>query len=60
METLYKRATSVAHLTIFPLNFLMKFFTQDAFLLLLYHGAKKSKMTKTSNQGDLHVEIAVL
>ena len=26
-------------------------FTEDASLLLLYHGAKKSKMTKNSNQG---------
>ena len=28
------------------------FFTQDATLLFLYHGAKKSKMTKNSNQGE--------
>ena len=26
-------------------------FTEDASLRLLYHGAKKSKMTKNSNQG---------
>ena len=26
-------------------------FTEDASLLFLYHGAKKSKMTKNSNQG---------
>ena len=30
--------------------FFYKFFTEDA-SLLLYHGAKKSKMTKNSNQG---------
>ena len=28
-------------------------FTEDASLLLLYHGAKKSKMAKNSNQGVL-------
>ena len=33
------------------LNFLYEIFTQDASLRLLYHGAKKSKMTKNSNQG---------
>ena len=32
-------------------NFFYKIFTEDASLLLLYHGAKKSKMTKNSNQG---------
>ena len=48
---LYKRATLVAHLTNFSLEFFMQFFTQDAPPLFLHHGAKKSKMTKNSNQG---------
>ena len=30
---------------------LYEFFTKDASLRLLYHGAKKSKMTKNSDQG---------
>ena len=33
------------------LKFFYKIFTEDASLPLLYHGAKKSKMTKISNQG---------
>ena len=33
------------------LRFFYKIFTEDASLPLLYHGAKKSKMTKNSNQG---------
>ena len=32
-------------------------FTEDASLLFLYHGAKKSKMTKNSNQGDIKAMI---
>ena len=36
---------------LFPLNFFYKIFTEDASQPLLYHGAKKSKMTKNSNQG---------
>ena len=32
-------------------SFFYKIFTEDAFLPLLYHGAKKSKMTKSRNQG---------
>ena len=32
-------------------DFFYEIFTEDASLLLLYHGAKKSKMTKNSNQG---------
>ena len=32
-------------------EFLYKIFTKDASLFCLYHGAKKSKMTKNSNQG---------
>ena len=51
IETLCKRATSVAHLTNFSFEFVYDIFTEDASLLLLYHGAKKSKMTKNSNQG---------
>ena len=51
IETLSKWATSVAHLTNFSFEFFYEIFTEDASLLLLYHGAKKSKMTKNSNQG---------
>ena len=51
IETLCKRATSVAHLTNFSFEFFCKIFTEDASRPLLYHGAKKSKMTKNSNQG---------
>ena len=31
--------------------FFYEIFTEDASLPFLYHGAKKSKMTKNSNQG---------
>ena len=41
----------MAHLTNFPFEFFYKIFTEDASLSLLCHGAKKSKMTKNSNQG---------
>ena len=41
----------MAHLTNFSFEFFYEIFTEDASLLLLYHGAKKSKMTKNSNQG---------
>ena len=41
----------MAHLTNFSFEFFYEIFTEDASLLLLYHGAKKSKMTKTPNQG---------
>ena len=51
IETLCKRPTSVAHLTNFSFEFFYKIFTEDASQPLLYHGAKKSKMTKNSNQG---------
>ena len=51
IETLCKRATLVAHLTNFSFEFLYEIFTEDASQLLLYHSAKKSKMTKNSNQG---------
>ena len=33
------------------LEFFYDIFTEDASLFLLNHGAKKSKMTKNSNQG---------
>ena len=41
----------MAHLTNFSFEFFYKIFTEDASLPVLYHGAKKSKMTKNSNQG---------
>ena len=41
----------MAHLTNFSFEFFYKIFTVDASQSLLYHGAKKSKMTKNSNQG---------
>ena len=58
-ETLCKRATSVAHLTNFSFEFFYKMFTKDASLLFLYHGAKKSKMIRNSNQGG-PAETAIL
>ena len=51
IETLCKRATSVAHFTNFSFEFCYEIFTEDASLLFLYHGAKKSKMARNSNQG---------
>ena len=51
IETLCKRATSVAHLTNFSFEFFYEIFTEDVSLPLLYHDAKQSKMTKYSNQG---------
>ena len=44
------RATLVAHLTNFSFHFFYEIFTEDASQRLLYRGAKKSKMTKNSNQ----------
>ena len=41
----------MAHLTNFSFELFCKIFTEDASLLFLYHDAKKSKMTKNSNQG---------
>ena len=41
----------MAHLTNFSFEYFYEIFTEDASLCLLYHGAKKSKMTKNSNQG---------
>ena len=43
----------MAHLTNFSFEFFYDIFTEDASLLVLYHGAKKSKMTKFSNQGGV-------
>ena len=58
LQALCKRATSVAHLTNFSFEFFYKIFTEDASLSLLYHGAKKSKMTKNSNQGGPALMLA--
>ena len=52
-KTLCKRPTLVPHLTNFSFEFFYKNFTEDASLLCLYHGAKKSKMTKNSYQGGV-------
>ena len=41
----------MAHLTNFPFECFYEIFTEDASQLLLYRGAKKSKMTKNPNQG---------
>ena len=41
----------MAHLTKFSFEFFCQMFTEDASQPFLYHGAKKSKMTKNSNQG---------
>ena len=49
IETLCKRATSVAHLTYFSLEFLMQF--SHKMPPTFSHGAKKSKLTKNSSQG---------
>ena len=38
-------------MTNFSFEFFYKIFTEDASRPLLYYGAKKSKMTKNSNQG---------
>ena len=50
----------MAHLTNFPIEFLYEIFTEDASQLGLYHSAKKSKMTKNSNQGVLPPVFFVL
>ena len=42
----------MAHLANFSFEFFYEIFTEDASLFFLYHGAKKSKMTKNSNQGE--------
>ena len=41
----------MAYLTNFSFEFVYDIFTEDASLLFLYHGAKKSKMTKNSIKG---------
>ena len=46
IETLYKRASSVAHLTNFSFEFFYAIFTEGPNLLCLYHGAKKVKHDK--------------
>ena len=43
IETPYNRAISVAHLTNFSSEFLFVIFTEDAYVLLLYHGAKSRR-----------------
>ena len=53
IETLCKWATSVTNLTNFSFALFYEIFTEDASLRLLYHGAKKLKMTKNSNQAVL-------
>ena len=47
----------MAYLTNFSFEVFYKIFTEDASLPLLYHGAKKSKMTKNSNQGGPACEV---
>ena len=42
----------MAHLTNFSFEFFYEIFTEDPSLLFLYHGAKKSKMTKHSIKGS--------
>ena len=53
--TLYRNPMQASnfgtHLTNFSFEFFYQIFTEDASLLFLYHGAKKSKLTKNSNQG---------
>ena len=41
----------MAYLTYFSFELFYEIFTEDASLLFLYHGTKKSKMTKNSDQG---------
>ena len=41
----------MVHFTFFSFEFFYEIFKEDASLRLLYRGAKKSKMTKNSNQG---------
>ena len=47
----------MAHLTNFSFEFFYEIFTEDASLLCLYHGAKKSKTTKNSSQGGSCLKI---
>ena len=57
IETLCKWATSVAHLTNLSFEFFYEIFTEDASLPILYHGAKKSKMTKTQIKGGSCLKV---
>ena len=50
----------MAHLTNFSFEFFHKIFTEDAPLPLLYHSAKKSKMTKNSNQGGSCLKVVIV
>ena len=47
----------MAYLANFSFEFFYKLFTEDASQFLLCHGAKKSKVTKNSNQGVLPEEM---
>ena len=47
----------MADLINFSFEFFYEIFTQNASLLRLYHGAKKSKMTKNSHQGGPALKI---
>ena len=60
IETLHRRATSVAHLTKFSFEIFYEIFTKNASPLFLYYGVKKSKMTKNSNQGARALKTALL
>ena len=53
IETLYKRATSVAHLTNFSFEFFYAIFTQDAPLLFYTMMQNSQKMTKNSKDHAL-------
>ena len=50
----------MAHLTNFSFEFFYDIFTEDASLPILYHGAKKSKMTKNPNQGGWLEDFLVI
>ena len=60
IETLYKRTTSVARFTNFSFELFYAIFTEYASVLCLYHGAKKSKITKNSNQGGGRSRLSTL
>ena len=49
----------MAHLTNFSFEFFYKIFTEDVSLPLLYYRARKSKMTKNSNQGGPALNTSV-
>ena len=52
IETLCRRATSMAHLTNFSFEIFYEIFTEHASLLFLYHGAKSQKWPKTQIKGE--------